>query len=238
MSRLNCCFPLAKRFNHFVNHHSLFVIRYSSVVLLLLAVGSARAQGGGEKEAIRVYPYPHQVRANVGLSGIGLVSGLVRRVSGTVDVDVSVQPALQLNYAYRWRDRVSFGAGLSRQVFSARYRGYEYQDESGATVLDNFTTYVRRFNVAGFALWHYNLTGHVQWYSGARLGITRWTFDTNAKDINYTVGRFLSFALGTQFAPQLILIGGDVTLVPQLSANFEVGIGAPHLFSAGIGYRW
>ena len=186
---------------------------------------------------------------NVGISGIGLVSGLVRRVSGTVDVDVSVQPALQLNYAYRWRDRVSFGAGLSRQVFSARYRGYEYQDESGATVLDNFTTYVRRFNGAGFALWHYNLpesrlgktqpgTVRVQWYSGLRLGITRWTFDTNAKDINYTVGRFLSFALGTQFAPQLILIGGDVTLVPQLSANFEVGIGAPHLVSAGIGYRW
>ena len=185
----------------------------------------------------------------MGISGIGLVSGLVRRVSGTVDVDVSVQPALQLNYAYRWRDRVSFGAGLSRQVFSARYRGYEYQDESGATVLDNFTTYVRRFNVAAFARWHYNLpesrsgktrpgTVRVQWYSGLRLGITRWTFDTNAKDINYTVGRFLSFALGTQLTPQLILIGGDIYFTPHWGANFEMGIGAPHLFSAGIGYRW
>ena len=219
------------------------------MALLLLAVGSARAQGEGEKEVIRGYPYQHQVRANVGVSGIGLVSGLVRRVSGVADVDVSVQPALQLFYAYRWRDRVSFGGGLSRQVFSARYRGYEYQDESGATLLDNFTTYVRRFNGSVFARWHYNLpesrsgtnqpgTVRVGWYSGLRLGITRWTFDTNAKDINYTVGRFLSFALGTQLAPQLILIGGDVTIVPNLLANFEVGIGAPHLFSVGVGYRW
>jgi hypothetical protein len=229
---------LAKRFDHFVIRHSLFVIRYYAALTLLLGSGCALAQNQSPK-AIRVYPYPHQVRANVGLSGIGLVSGLVRRVSGVADIDVTVQPALQLNYAYHWRDRVSFGAGLSRQVFSARYRGYEYQDESGATVLDNFTTYVRRFNVAAFALWHYNpRAAHVQWYSGVRLGITRWTFDTNAKDINYTVGRFLSFALGTQLAPQLILIGGDVTLLPQLTANFEVGIGAPHLVSAGIGYHW
>ncbi len=237
MSRLNCCFPLAKRFDHFVIHHSLFVIRYSATLILLLGSGCALAQNQS-REAVRVYPYPHQVRANGGLSGIGLFSGLVRRVAGVADVDVSVQPALQLNYAYRWRDRISFGGGVSRQVFSARYRGYEYQDESGATLLDNFTTYVRRFNGAGFALWHYNPLGRVQWYSGIRLGITRWTFDTNAKDINYTVGQFLSIALGTQLAPQLILIGGDIELLPQLIANFEVGIGAPHLVSAGIGYRW
>lgn len=205
----------------------------------LFAVVSTSAWGQEQKEAIRVYPYTHHVRANVGISGIGLVSGLVRRVGGVANIDVSVQPAFQLAYAYRWRDHVSFGGGLSRQVFSARYRGYEYQDESGNTLLDNFTTYVRRFNVGGFALWHYNPNAaRVAWYSGARLGISRWTFDTNAKDINYTVGQFLSFALGTQLAPQLILIGGDVTLVPNLSANFEVGIGAPHLFSAGIGYLW
>ncbi|MGB3849779.1 MAG: hypothetical protein WA958_07390 [Tunicatimonas sp.] len=197
---------------------------------------------------MKLYPYSHQVRANVGISGIGLVSGLVRRVSGVANIDVSVQPAYQLNYAYRWRDRVSFGAGVSRQVISARYRGYEYQDDSGATLFDNFTTYVRRLNVAGFVRWHYNLpetrlgstqTGvHVQWYSGVRLGITHWTFDTNARDINYTVGRFLSFALGTQFAPQLILIGGDTYFSPHWGANFELGIGAPHLFSAGVAYRW
>ncbi len=175
----------------------------------------------------------------MGVSGIGLVSGLVRRVSGVADIDVTVQPALQFNYLYRWRNRISFGAGLSRQVFSARYQGYEYEDEGGAKVLDNFTTYLRRLNVSTFALWHYNPGAtRVKWYSGVRLGITRWTFDTNAKDINYTVGRFLSFALGTQFAPQLILVGSDVSLLPQLIANFEVGIGAPHLFSAGIGYCW
>ncbi len=75
-------------------------------------------------------------------------------------------------------------------------------------------------------------------YSGLRLGISRWTFDTNARDINYTVGRFLSFALGTQIAPQLILIGGNTYFTPHFGANFEVGIGAPHLFAVGVGYRW
>ena len=224
-------------FFSFIIHHSLFIIRYSVAVALLLAGGSARAQG--QKEAIRPYAHPHQVRANVGLSGIGLFSGLVRRVSGVANIGVTVQPAFQLNYAYRWRDRVSFGGGLSRQVFSARYRNYEYEGENGTTLLDNFTTYVRRFNVAGFARWHYNPhADRIVWYSGVRLGITRWTFDTNAQDVNYTVGQFLSFALGTQLAPQLILVGGDAYFTPHWGANFELGIGGPHLVSAGVGYRW
>ncbi len=229
---------------YFIIRRSFFSIQYFLAAVLLLVGNRLFAQRQTQDadvpvNSVKLYPYSHQVRLTVGISGIGLASGLVRRVSGVADIDVSVQPALQLNYSYRWRDRISFGGGLSRQVFSARYRGYEYEDESGATLLDNFTTYVRRFNVAGFARWHYNPgAAHIAWYSGARLGITRWTFDTNAKDINYTVGRFLSFALGTQIAPQLILIGGDVSLLPSLIANFEVGIGAPHLFAVGIGYRW
>ncbi len=202
-------------------------------------VVSLSGRGQEQKETLLVYPYAHQAHANVGISGIGLVSGLVKRVGSVANIDVSVQPAVQLAYVYRWRQHISFGGGLSRQVFSARYRGYEYQDESGNTLLDNFTTYVRRFNIGGFALWHYNAgRSRVEWYSGIRLGITRWTFDTNAKDINYTVGKFLSFALGTQLAPQLILVGADTYFAPHWGANFELGIGAPHLISAGVGYRW
>lgn len=235
---MKCFIKSAKFFHHFVVGYFSYAIHYFWALVLLL-IGSVSAQSQEQKAPLRVYPYSHQVRANVGISGIGLVSGLVRRVGGVANIDVSVQPAFQLAYAYRWRDRISFGGGLSRQVFSARYRNYEYEDESGNTLLDDFTTYVRRFNVGGFALWHYNIgPSQVEWYSGLRVGITRWTFDTNARDINYTVGRFLSFALGTQFAPQLILIGANTYFAPHWGANFELGIGAPHLISAGVRYRW
>ena len=154
------------------------------------------------------------------------------------DINVSSNPALQLAYTYRVHPRFSVGLGLSRQVFSIRYRDYEYEGEGGTTLLDNFTTYIRRFNTGGVALFHYNPNGQVKFYSGVRIGISRWTFDTNAEDINYTVGRFVEFALGTQFAPQLILLGINSYLTEHIGANFELGIGAPHLFSVGVGYRW
>lgn len=182
--------------------------------------------------------YSSHLRATVGFSTIGFFASLTQRVAGVASVDVTSNPALQLTYTYKFYDRVSLGVGLSRQVFSIRYRGYEYEGEDGTTLLDNFTTYIRRFNIAGLALVHYNRGSVVALYSGLRLGISRWTFDTNAKDINYTVGRFLSFALGTQVAPQLILVGGNTYFTPHFGANFEVGIGAPHLFSVGVGYRW
>ena len=181
--------------------------------------------------------YPSHLRANIGLSTVGFFARLANHVGVVANIDVSNYPALQLAYTYRFYDRVSLGIGVSRQVFSIRYRNYQYQ-QGGTTLFDNFTTYVRRFNIAGLALVHYNRGSRLELYSGLRLGITRWTVDTNAKDINYTVGRFLSFALGTQLAPQLILVGGNTYFAPHFGANMEIGIGAPHLFSLGIGYRW
>ena len=181
--------------------------------------------------------YPSHLRGNVGFSTIGLFANLANHVGVVANIEVFNPPALQLAYTYRLHHRVSLGLGLSRQVFSIRYRNYEYE-EGGRTLLDNFTTYIRRFNVGVLALVHYNRGSKVELYSGVRLGITRWTFDTSAQDINYTIGRFLSFALGTQPALQLILIGGNTYFTPHFGANFELGIGAPHLFSAGVGYRW
>ena len=184
------------------------------------------------------YSYPSQARASLGFSTIGFFAGLAKHVGVVANIDVNNYPALQLSYTHRFYNRISLGVGISRQVFSIRYRNYEYEGEGGMTLLDNFTTYVRRFNIGGLALLHYNPGSKLELYSGLRLGISRWTFDTNAKDINYTIGKFLSFALGTQFAPQIILIGGNTYFTPHLGANFEVGIGAPHLISLGVAYRW
>ena len=204
-------------------------------VLIATLLGTLLAYSGQAQE--KPLAYPSHLQATVGFSTIGFFASLTKRVVGVTSLDVTSHPALQLTYTYKLYDRISLGVGLSRQVFALRYRGYEYE-EDGMTLLDNFTTYIRRFNVAGLALVHYNRGSTLELYSGLRLGISRWTFDTNAKDINYTVGRFLSFALGTQVAPQLILIGGNTYFTPHLGANFEVGIGAPHLFAVGVGYRW
>ena len=63
----------------------------------------------------------------------------------------------------------------------------------------------------------YRPPDHPRW----RFGIIRWTVDVSAKDINYTIGRFLSFTLGTLLAPQLILIGGN-TLLTLLRACLRI----------------
>ena len=208
-------------------------------LIIVLAIGGLAVPALAQEPEQEPAPplYPSHLRANVGFSTIGLFANLANHVGVVANIEVFNPPALQLAYTYRLYNRVSLGVGLSRQVFSIRYRNYEYE-EGGRTLLDNFTTYIRRFNVGALALVHYNRGSKLELYSGVRLGITRWTFDTSAQDINYTIGRFLSFALGTQPSLQLILIGGNTYFTPHLGANFELGIGAPHLFSAGVGYRW
>ena len=153
------------------------------------------------------------------------------------NVEVDSYPAWQGSYLYHPVPRLGLGVGISHQAFSIRYRDYQYES-NGTTLLDNFTTRIQRLNIAALGLFYYTNGESLALYSGLRLGITRWSFDTNAEDINYTVGRFLKFALGTQFAPQLILIGGRSYFTPHWGANGEIAIGAPHLFSLGASFRW
>ena len=217
---------------------SRWLARSRGLALCIIIILGIVSSGSAQETSSPPAPYRSLARATVGFSTVGFFASLASHVGVVANIEITNRPALQLSYTHRLYNRVSLGVGLSRQVFSIRYRNYEYEDTGGNTLLDNFTTYVRRFNVGGLALFHYNPDSQVALYSGVRIGISRWTFDTNAKDINYTIGRFLSFALGTQFAPQLILIGGNTYFTPRLGANFEVGIGAPHLFSVGVGYRW
>ena len=218
--------------------HCLFGVRYS-ITAVLIGIISLSASAQVRREQPEPLPgYTSLARANVGFSTWGFFASLANHVGVVANINVTSNPALQLAYTYRVHPRVSVGLGLSRQVFAIRYRNYEYQGEGGVTLLDNFTTYIRRFNAGALALFHYNPNGQVQLYSGGRVGISRWSFDTNAADINYTLGRFVEFALGTQFAPQLILLGGNTYFTEHVGANFELGIGAPHLFSVGVGYRW
>ena len=181
--------------------------------------------------------YSSTVQANIGFSTVGFFASLANHASVIANVEVNSHPAWQGSYLYHPVPRVGVGVGISHQAFSIRYRDYQYES-NGTTLLDNFTTRIKRLNIAALGLFYYTNTESLSLYSGLRLGITRWSFDTNAEDINYTVGKFLKFALGTQFAPQIILIGVQSYFTPHWGMNGEIAIGAPHLFSLGASFRW
>ncbi len=75
-------------------------------------------------------------------------------------------------------------------------------------------------------------------YSGIRLGVKHWSFDTNAANPAYRVANYINYALGTTPSFQLILLGFRGYFTERIGGNVEAAIGAPYFVSLGLVYRW
>ncbi len=173
-----------------------------------------------------------------GLSWIGVFANLVDQYNVVSEISTSTPPALEISYDYRIANNLSIGLGLARQAFTLRYRNYEYEDPNGNDQVDNFRTDLTRLNVGIRGLFHYFRSERREMYSGIRLGITHWSFDTNAKDPTYKLADYVNYALGTQPSFQVILFGFRGYFTSHIGGNVETAIGAPHFVSFGLVYRW
>ncbi|WKN32160.1 hypothetical protein PZB74_02175 [Porifericola rhodea] len=179
----------------------------------------------------------HQLQTQLGLSWVGVFAKLANEVNVVEDIRISTTPVFHFNYDYFMYEKVSLGAGFGYQRISAFYDDYQYESD-GETVTEDFSSTLTRLNFSARALYWYTKTKKLSLYSGLRLGVSNWSADTEVGDPNFDPDRYINLALGANFAPQLILIGGDFPLAEHLRIGGELAIGAPYFVSGGFTYRW
>ncbi len=165
---------------------------------------------------INAQEYKSVICVNAGLSLVGDFFNVAGNGS------ISNLPAFQLTYDYHLAKWFSLGFAGSYQLMSIDYTSYQNN--------------ISRINFALRPLFHYGSFKRIDMYSGLRIGYTMWKATSNNPNPNYDPTSVISGSLGN-FAPQLILYGLRVYFSDHIGANLELGIGAPHYFSAGLNYR-
>lgn len=196
-------------------------------IFFVLLVGSAKAQNQQK----------HLVQLQGGFSWIGLSANIANTFNVVDDIRFSASPALHIEYNYFFYERLSLGVGIAYQQISAFYDGYEYES-GGETITENINAELTRLNFSARALFWYNPNSTFRLYSGLRLGVSNWRADTNTGDPNFDIDQYINIALGAAFAPQLILVGGDIPINEALHVGGELSIGSPYFISAGVSYAW
>ncbi len=186
-----------------------------SFFTLLLCVATLSAQTSQGQSVLSI---------NGGFSLAGALFGLANLDD---QVDASAPPALQLTYDHAVNNRISLGGGLSYQRFKLAYSDYGEDNE-------DFDLRVSRFNVGLRGLVHYGSNEELDMYSGVRVGLSNWSFTGGPDDPEFDPPK----TAGVTFAPQLILFGLRGYITEQLGFNGELGIGAPHVFTMGLSYRF
>lgn len=202
-------------------------IHIAITIFFVFLVGSAKAQNQQK----------HLVQLQGGLSWIGLSANIANTFNVVDDIRFSSSPALHLEYNHFFYDRVSLGVGLAYQQISAYYDGYEYE-EGGETITENVSAELTRLNFSARALFWYNPNSTFRLYSGLRLGISNWQADTHTGDANFDIDQYINIALGAAFAPQIILLGGEIPINNFLRIGGELAVGSPYFISAGVSYAW
>lgn len=160
-------------------------------------------------------------------TGFSLAGALFNLSEIDANVDASTPPAVQLTYDYAVTDRVSVGGGVSYQSFKLAYSGYGEAKE-------NFDVRLSRFNLGVRSLFHYGNSETMDMYSGVRIGVSNWSLDVGTDDPNFDPPK----ANGPAFAPQFILFGMRGYFTESLGISGELAVGAPHIVSFGLNYRF
>lgn len=142
-------------------------------------------------------------------------------------MDASTPPAVQLTYDYALTNRLSLGGGVSYQSFKLAYSDYGEAKES-------FDVRLSRFNLGVRGLIHYGNSTTMDLYSGLRIGLSNWSLDVGTDNPNFDPPK----AQGPAFAPQLILFGIRGYFTENLGIGGELAVGAPHVVSFGLNYRF
>ena len=160
-------------------------------------------------------------------AGFSMASALFSLSEIDANVDATTPPAIQATYDYALTNRVSLGGGISYQNFKLAYSNYGEAKES-------FDVRLSRFNVGLRGLFHYGNSEKMDMYSGLRVGLSKWSLDVGTDDPSFDPPK----TAGIVFAPQAILFGMRSYLSGHLGIGGEIAIGAPHVVSFGLHYRF
>ncbi len=145
---------------------------------------------------------------------------------------VSKNPVLSSTYLFQPTRRVAIGGTIARQNFSVTYSD---PDNGNAR---RYGLSARRFYLGAVGLIYIVDKPRFRMYSGGRVGYSNWNVDSEVGFPSEIIDRVINFALGGAFAPQLIVLGGESYVTEHVGIQGEFSIGAPHLLSFGVSYRW
>jgi len=175
--------------------------------------------------------YRHYFRGGIGFSTSGTLSNVANFFQLVRGADLDTNPVFGGTYLYKFNSYLAIGATVAYQHFSLSYQDPDQQSAPTYGLSANrsyfgVTGYIYLIQRPAFLL-----------YSGGRLGISNWNINSDLGFPSDIIDRVLNFALGSTFAPQLVLIGGETYFTKRLAVYGELAIGSPHFFIFGLSYR-
>lgn len=179
--------------------------------------------------------YQHTITVNAGGSLIGLVLDIADQIDGE-NLEINSIPAIQAAYDYRINEWFSVGPAASYQAFVFKGEDYQYTDESGEEVTVDAKVTIGRTNLAVRPLFHYGKNPQLDMYSGLRLGTT--FLNARANGESEDIQEDFEGAFNTGISVQVIPFGLRGYFNENFGLNMEIALGAPHIISGGVNYRF
>lgn len=173
---------------------------------------------------------------NAGFSATGLIYGLDRNTD-TIDYQSDSRPAFQASVDYFTSKRFTIGFQASVQNFEVLIKHWEFENTNNqiSTVTDG-SAKMRRLYLGARLLLHHKNTEKLDVYSGLRIGAINWNRQINVNTANFEQEFLEEFPQPNRFAIGILALGFRVKFNPQLAFNFDLNLGAPHVFSFGLNY--
>ncbi|PCJ66928.1 MAG: hypothetical protein COA58_05610 [Bacteroidetes bacterium] len=180
------------------------------------------------------------VRAGFSVTG-GFIKAAGKLEDNSLDTlqretSTSNLPALSFTYDYGISDEFSVGLLTSIQTFNGSVKNYGFNTPNDTFIVENIDFTLRRIYVGIAPKYHWATSNEkVDLYSGIRLGYIIWVNNIETSDPNFDI--FDKFNVGRP-SFNLVPIGGNFYFDDNFGANFELAIGAPYIFSAGLQYKF
>ncbi len=233
-------------------HQNLACSRFSPLGTLLvtclalipLAAAAQRQalERDGSLRVLAAEEQPHLVGVQLGVGFLTLVNNgeingelAVNRDTTTFRANAHGSPSFGVTYDYRLSPLVSIGGGVHRQ----QNRFDNFRTANGE-LIEGASIRANRTMLSARALLHYGNQARFEMYSGARVGLTIWTFKVK----NSGNDEFDAFDLpvpsvgGVLPLVQVIPFGFRAELSPGLSLGGELALGSPHFAALQVGYRF
>lgn len=202
-------------------NHTVSLVVLLVIVSFVLYGGSTQAQNDSTRNTITI---------NAGASMAGLI---VKALNYGDSISADAHLAIQANYDYCLKKWFSLGLASSYQQYRLTYSNTEVLRDKYNILDGSVSSTLTRANLAARVLFHYGNSGRVDMYSGARIGVTKWSLEADALE-PFHVAKIKYM----MFAPQLVLFGFRGYFTEHFGANTELCIGAPHYISAGLNCRF
>jgi len=178
--------------------------------------------------------YKSVASASVGYSLTGAIINAFEATNPAGTVSVKSIPTLQLTYDYGITKFFSVGVAAGFQRFGFDITDYEYINDVGINVNENFTADYSRLNVAIRPLFHYANTDNLDMYSGFRIGFLNNNINSESTDQDFDLGT----NIGSRLSVGLTAYGFRYYFTDNIGAGIEINIGAPYITCFNINARF